>query len=522
MSSKVIRKEQCPECAKHGKDTHQNNLAVYDDGHSFCFSCNYLFNERGGFNPLNEDTFTYEYLAHRGIRSDIYKKYNVLTKIDKDGKPIEVGFPHPDGSTLIRSLASKTFVWDPPGSKAKAGLFGMDKFPAGSHKYVIITEGQYDALSMFQVCGGVPAVSVHSSVTALADVSNSMDWLRSFERCYLALDGDVQGRDAVRKVAPLFDYNNLFVVNFTNRKDANEYVQAGEDNELHNIWKNARKYLPDEVESSLVKFREILKEAPKMGVPYPFPALTKMTYGIRRGESVLITAQEKVGKTELMHVIEHNILKETDDAVAAIYLEEPPKRHLQALAGVELGVPAHLPGQNVGPEQVAKALENLVRVDDRLHVYTHFGSDDPDHLLETIRFLVVSRNVVYVFLDHISMVVSGLSGEDERKAIDYICTRLQMMVKELGFSLIFVSHLNDFGQTRGSRWPVKICDVHIRMERDKLNPDPVIRNTAKLTLIDNRYCGQTGPVCELEFDPSTYLFKEKAANDNFEFMEKSA
>lgn len=40
-NSYVIKKEQCPECAKLGKDNSSDNLAVYSDGHKFCFSCKY-------------------------------------------------------------------------------------------------------------------------------------------------------------------------------------------------------------------------------------------------------------------------------------------------------------------------------------------------------------------------------------------------------------------------------------------------------------------------------------------------
>jgi hypothetical protein len=38
---KVIRKEQCPECAKLGKDRSKDNLVVYSDGHKWCYSCGY-------------------------------------------------------------------------------------------------------------------------------------------------------------------------------------------------------------------------------------------------------------------------------------------------------------------------------------------------------------------------------------------------------------------------------------------------------------------------------------------------
>ena len=37
--NKLVRKEQCPSCAKNGKDTSKDNLAVYSDGQTHCFAC---------------------------------------------------------------------------------------------------------------------------------------------------------------------------------------------------------------------------------------------------------------------------------------------------------------------------------------------------------------------------------------------------------------------------------------------------------------------------------------------------
>ena len=39
MDNKLIRKEQCPDCAKMGKDTKRDNMAIYDDGQTHCYAC---------------------------------------------------------------------------------------------------------------------------------------------------------------------------------------------------------------------------------------------------------------------------------------------------------------------------------------------------------------------------------------------------------------------------------------------------------------------------------------------------
>lgn len=42
-----MHNEQCPECAKRGKDRGKDNLGVYDDGSKFCFSCGYRVSPSG-------------------------------------------------------------------------------------------------------------------------------------------------------------------------------------------------------------------------------------------------------------------------------------------------------------------------------------------------------------------------------------------------------------------------------------------------------------------------------------------
>lgn len=524
--SRAIGKERCPECAMHGRDRSSDNLVIYDDGHKYCFACSTYI---PGDNSLNDtDVYTYEYLPYRGITADTFKKFGAKTKINSEGKPIEIGYPERNGSFHIRRLEEKGFYHK---GDYKPGCFGIDKFVPGAHRHVIITEGYEDALSLYQALRGVPVVSVHSSSSAVMDVGADRSALNAYDRIYLAFDGDEPGADAAAAVAKLFDYAKVYHIRFPggNRKDANDFLRHGEGDALLNLYNNAKKFAPQHIESELRVFKNILFEAPKSGVSYGIPTLDYMTYGIRTGETVLLTAQEGVGKTEVMHKIEYTILKEHPDAaVAAIFLEEPKKRHLQALAGIHLQRPVHLPDCGIDDAAVYEAVQDLVRVDDRLHIYSHFGSDDPDHILDTIRFLVSGRGCWYVFLDHITMVVSGLGGDNERRALDYLSTRLEMLVKELDFALILVSHVNDDGLTRGSRNIAKVADIRIDLTRDVTAADPIVRRTTNVMVRKNRFCGRTGPAGQLLFDPATYTLNEdmgydiKSANDNRRVEEMAA
>ena len=505
QSSKISEQHiACPVCPS------SDAYCIYEDGHGHCYSCGYHLNNKSS--TISDEGYTYEFLDWRGISKETFRYFDTKTKCDGTGKPIELGFHYPNDSFKIRSIDTKDFR--SVGDIAKAGLFGRNKFTAGSHKYVTITEGELDALSLYQVLKS-PVVSVRSSSSAKLDCSMDRSWLNSFERIYLAFDADEPGRDAAASVAKLFDYNKVFQVKFPGgkRKDANDFVSNGESDELRQLWWNAKKFLPENIISTRAEFKKELFKPLKVGVPYPFPTLTSMTYGMRTGEVVLLTAQEGVGKTEVSHAILHKLLKETKDAVGAIFLEESKQRLLQALAGIELKAPVHLPEWSGEPSEIERAIDTLVPTDDRLHIYSHFGSDDADTLLDTIRFLVSACGCKWVVFDLISLAVSGLGGDREEKALSYLSGRLALSTQELDYGLIMVSHVNDYGQTRGSRMIGKDCHVRIDLTRDLKETDDRLRRTTDVTISKNRPASRTGPAGKLLFDPATYTLSEDFGDD---------
>jgi twinkle protein len=504
VSSKIIEQHiPCPNCPS------SDAYCLYDDGHGYCYSC--LTYTRGD-QVVDEREYTYEFYGRRGITAECFRHYGCQTKVNREGKPISVGYRYPNGSVKIRDLEEKKFHWF---GTPEPGLYGTDIHASGSNKYCVVTEGEEDAHSLWQVLK-IPACSVQSSATAKRDCVASFAWLSGFDRVYLCFDNDGPGREALASVARLFDYNKVYVVRLS-RKDANEHLQHGEVNELVNVWTNAKRYTPDNIISTFTEFEDALSKDTAKGIPYPWPTLSEMTGGIRQYETVLVTAPEGVGKTEWMKAVEYHLLKETDDNVGAIYIEEPKEWHLRSLVGIEQGKPVHLPDQAIPvPEQV-DTLRKLLKRDERLFLYSHFGSVDPDTLLDTIRFLVSACLCRYILLDHITMAVTGLAGEDERRALDYLMSRLEMMVKELGFALIIVSHVNDFGQTRGSRAPGKLADIRIDLSRDVLSADPIIQSTITQTISKPcRFTGRSGFAGSITFNSNTRKFTE-VANDNAEW-----
>lgn len=52
--SYVIRKERCPECARIGNDRSGDNLAIYSDGHTYCYRCGYHSGRKAISQPINK------------------------------------------------------------------------------------------------------------------------------------------------------------------------------------------------------------------------------------------------------------------------------------------------------------------------------------------------------------------------------------------------------------------------------------------------------------------------------------
>jgi len=457
------------------------------------------------------DFFTYEYLPWRGITVATMRKFNIRTRINARGEPEAVGFEYSGGEAIkVRPLAEKKFFWT--GEASRATLFGKEVFAAGQQT-ITLYEGEIDAASGYQILN-MPSVSVRSASAAMGDCQKEYEYLNSFAKIYIAFDNDEAGKAAAAKVASLFDNRKVFLVKMSKFKDANEHLTNNASEEFKNAWYNAKRFIPDNILSSYSEIREALSEKSRDAIAeYPFAELQRMTYGIRPGELVLIKAPEGVGKTEIMRAIEYHVLGTTDENIGIIHLEERKSRSIQGLAGYYLGQPVHLPDSTASLEEVFDAYQKLTKRDERVHIYKHFGSDDTDVILSSIRFLVAVCGCKLIFLDHISILVSGSKLSDERQELDYLSTQFKMLAEELDFAMIFISHINDSGDTRGSRNISKVSDVVVAVDRDKLAPTEVERNTTYLTIEKNRPASMTGPAGMLYFNRETFLIEDVPYKD---------
>ena len=462
---------------------------------------------RGVLSNIAKETVL-DIIDYRGVSYDTYKTYGCSFVLDKHtSKPIQLRYPYGKTATKVRNLLQKGFHSE--GNMAEATLFGKELFAPGGLT-ITLCEGEQDALSAYQMMGSkYPAVSVRSSAQARKDCEKEFTYLNSFQKIYLCFDSDEQGQKALREVASLFDPNKVYHVKLNRYKDANDYLVNEQSKAFMSEWWNARPYLPKGIISDYKSIEEVLDRADDVAIgTFPFGTLNEMTYGIFSKKFYLIKAPEKVGKTEVFRAIEYHLLKTTEHNIGIIHLEEGEKRSIQGLVGYDLKVPVHFPDSGVSKEDVLKTYKDLTKKEGRCFFYSHFGSDDPQVILDTIRYLVVACHCKFIFLDHITMLVTGYESDDERKKLDYISTRLAMLTRELDFCLFLISHVNDNGDTRGSRNISKVADLILSISRNIKADDYDERHKTKVLVEGNRDFGLSGPAGTLWFDAKTFTLSE--------------
>jgi twinkle protein len=473
MGKWVSTGNACP-CGKSS-----DAYAVDDNGNGYCFSgkCGgkpFIKNKDA---PEDKSLFSAEYFPHRGLNKLTLEKYGTLTKFFS-GSPIETAFFYPNGAIKVRGFVAKTFRTQ--GDFTNTHLFGKNIFDKGSKRYITITEGEYDAMSVYQLTGGdSAAVSVRNSASARGDCIAEYDYINSFEKIIINFDNDEPGQEAAKKVAGLFDFKKVYNLALAKGKDANQYLQEDNGPEYYQAWKGVKRYTPDNLLSTMGEFKEALKSKREEKLAdYPFETLQRMLYGMHRGEVVVVKAPEGVGKSEFFRAVENHVLKTTKHPIGLIHLEEDNGTTLRAMAGYFSEQPILHPEHNYEDDVVLDVLQEILGdAESRFILHSSFDVEDEDSFMDNVRFMVAACGAEVIFFDHISWLATGSSdkGDDERKRLDRISQRLKLLAKELGFCLIMISHVNDDGLTRGSRNISKVANTVISLAREKTSTDAIER-----------------------------------------------
>ena len=523
----------CPHCGGHDPAT------IYSDGHGYCFSCNTRWWEDG---RKEYDKEPYERkvirmveeveqgkireIADRCISEDACKKFGVRTLV-KDHKIQKHFYPYYNKAgekvaEKTRICESKQFFWS--GAHHEIQLFGAQCQPT-TGKFVVVTEGESDCLSLWQALGGrYTVVSLPDGCTSFKALKQNYDYLDKFDSIVLCLDGDKAGRDAVEKAVQFLPQKKLKIMRLPeDLKDPNAFLMVGKTQELVNHFWRAEPYTPKDIVNISTMFdriEEYHKSHPC--TPTPWVGLNEMIHGILPGQLVILTGASGAAKSTYMRWWMDHLVQTTDMRIGGFFFEELPEETVMSLMSIKAGKNLKVPEiwKDSSREDIEKWF-NLCKADQRIDLYEPTSCTEPEHVCNRIRYLVVARDCKVIFLDHLHFLTESLT--DPLHAVNKLCNDLAALCVEFGITIIAACHLRKspnqtttheegnkvtMDDLKGSSAIKQLASTIISVERNGQDPDPIKANTSIIRVLKNRAFGSKGICTAVYYDKDTTLLTE--------------
>ena len=522
---KFICHSPCPECGS------RDNVSVWDDG-AKCMSC--------AFQTF--DTGILETLAEHAVKSSSKRKGNRMTYIPPTLRPItktwrgilpatflkysvgldesnNVHFQHiPHGvhvGSKVRSGTSKEYWFD--GESTGIGLFGVHC--ASGDRRIIVTEGELDALSAYQMMG-YAAVSIPLGVqSATKFIKASAQYLETFDEIVFLFDMDAVGRTAQAECVKLLDQSKVKSMSLPiGFKDANDMLVAGKEKEFKECYWSAQAYTPtgiistEDVIERTVSF--LMDKSARHGKPTGYDGLDKLIGGWRAGEVTTIVAGTGIGKSSITRAL---CYKQVVLGVKTLYipledmLEQATSRFLEMHTASSLVKSNDVPNEALMRQGLFEVLENLT-------LFDQSGAISVDDLVSSIGYAVRKDCIEFVALDHISAMTSN-RDTDERRALDNAIQALKLRVaKDLKCAVLVVSHISrdssdkednkpTLARVKGASSIAQYSDAVLGLERERKQQLTTFR-----TLKASRLWGVFGEF-SVKWDEGTQQFIEEVEFD---------
>ena len=510
--------QPCPDCGS------SDALTINDDESTKCYSCNKFTpapsysNKRKSSCDFKPITGVVKAIPERGLSLETCKKYNYRIGTMNDREVHIATYRDAEGEPKwqkVRFTDKKEFLINPKG-KTTSILFGMNLWN-GYNKKLIITEGEIDCLSVYQAIGNFPVVSIpNGAAGAKKAIKDNLAWIERFEEVVIMFDMDEPGKKAAKDCAEIISIGKVKIAELPSPyKDPNEMLKAGTLKELTEATWRTKEFRPDGIVFGEELWDEVNKEV-EYGFDYPFPSMTKLTYGIRIPEIYAFAAGTGVGKTTIIKEFQYDLFKQGFN-IGALHLEDTAKKITLDFMSKECSKQLHIPGTVITEEERRKAFDNTLGTG-RIFIYDSKGSREPETIYRKIREMVVAYDCKFIFLDHIKAILDHMGQVDKNAAAEKIVSDLAQLSLELNCTIFIITHLrksqSDKPFEEGKR--ISLDDFYGSgalkqysfycwgIERNKGATDANKRHLTKLRCLKDRYTGEAdGEVITVKFDQET-------------------
>lgn len=508
-------------------------LALYDDGHAYCFSCQKLTpgekSKMTGKKAKPKDTRPYDVQIAELLEDSDHRalqKWNISqatarhcdyrTKVVSPEKAQHLAvYKNETGKVVF----VKVRVVTPNDTKAgffgvgdeeEVSLYGIETLGKGG-KMVVVTEGEKDRLAGSQLWANkFPVVGLpfgaESSGKAFA---RALPRLLQYDQIVFCLDMDKQGQEGTRELVSMCPPGKAYIARFSSKDLHQNVVDEGPEKTINAIH-NAQPYRPD----GIVSARDLIGQAlsPTVtGTSWPWDFMTRWTYGVRPGEIIVVGGGTGIGKSDLSAEMAAHWIKPVEDGgayepVAIFNYEAAPVGTLKQVAGKLASKRFHLPDPDgvywTQPELV-DSLDYLSTKCAKLFINDHNGAVDWPSVKERLRYLRHAEGVRKGIVDPLAALVA--QEDDDRKALDRLFAEGKSLAEELGMNLIFLSHLTrpsmgpsheeggrvELKHFRGSNAIGMWSSFVFGLERDQQSDDVEERGVTTIRVLKDRFSGDS-------------------------------
>jgi len=260
-----------------------------------------------------QGTPTLEYLtAKRGINVETLKTYKIRSHrraSEHNSDFVAFQFATPDGEmVMLKSTGIKTKADGKKDTWTTAPFYTLWGWwtVKPSDRTIIITEGEYDAMSVHQLDLGMPVLSLPAGASNLTWIENDYDALSRFEKVFICTDADDAGEKCAQEMAKRLGQARCYRIKPpAPYKDANEFLTQCDDEAqgVEQWMAAATSYDPPTLRSSST-FREDVKARIKRELAEDAQntfVFCDLEFQYRPGECTLLTGYTGHGKSEFMY-----------------------------------------------------------------------------------------------------------------------------------------------------------------------------------------------------------------------------
>jgi len=438
-----LRHEACPKCGS------EDNVSLYLnkdlDGNTYetkyCQTpgCDYMVtdNDVVGYTAQSVELPKYaKQTTVRGITPEVLRKYSSGIS-EQNGSFI---FPYIQ-SYKLKCYKELSKHLKPNGKKDMKfrgdtnalGLYGQQT-TGGTNRELIITEGEIDAMSAYQMTR-IPSVSIPNGAdSALKSIKANLPFIEKFRKVYVCFDNDEAGNKAADVVMDFLKAGSSYRVTLTHYKDANEYLINGANQKFKRCIEEATQkhveslYTREETKSLFetlaTGYDPVLK-----GLPTGFTELDKV-FSLRDEEVTTVFADPAVGKSSFARQMIANLIHQKVTVLIVAY-EESDLTYLSKIVDMYYGF-------KMSPSKYKEYYDDILENVFPYVCVAKLPGDDVKNVRESIEYAVRCYDVKVVFIDNITACTAG-AGEVHSKIGEFYMM-FTHLGKEYKHHTVVVSH----------------------------------------------------------------------------------